>query len=100
MHLSYTSEEQGIPFPKPMKVQVDNTTAELFAKGTVKNSKLRHIDLRQLWVKTLRDKNIVLPVHVHTDNNLADIFTKILDENKFTQLRSKLMRERPTIKME
>ena len=51
-------------------------------------------------VKTLRDKNIVLPVHVHTDNNLADIFTKILDEDKFTQLRSKLMRERPTIKME
>jgi len=54
-------------------------------------SKLKHIDCRQHWVKTLRDKNIVIPRHVDTRDNLADIFTKILDKHTFQKLFSRLM---------
>ena len=57
---------------------MDNTTAEAFANNNAKKTKLKHIDARQEWVKVLRDKSILVPVHVPTKRNLADIFTKIL----------------------
>ena len=46
-------------FPKPFKLLVDNTTAEAFGNRSVNKSKLKHIDCRQEWVLTLRDKSIV-----------------------------------------
>ena len=53
--------------------------------------RLKHIDCRQNWVKTLRDRSILTPVHVDTKDNLADIFTKILDVTTFTRLRDRMM---------
>ena len=78
LHLSYIADEAGIDFPKPIPLQMDNSTAESFAKNNAKKTKLKHIDARQEWVKVLRDKSILVPVHVPTKLNLADLFTKIL----------------------
>ena len=77
MYLSYVSDELGIPFETPIKIQVDNQTALSFATGTVKKSKLRHIDARQDWVQALRDANLVKLAKVHTRDNLADLGTKL-----------------------
>ena len=87
----YLYDECGMKFPMPFKLGLDNTTAEAFAKGTVKRSKLKHIDCRQEWVQVLRDKNVMIPTHVDTEENLADIFTKILDPKPFTFLRDRMM---------
>ena len=43
------------------------------------------------WVQILRDKDICIPVHVPTADNLADIFTKILPVDVFQRLRDRLM---------
>ena len=94
LHLGYIYREMGIPFPKPFILQMDNKAAQIFAEGTCKRSKMKHIDCAQEWVKILRDRDILIPVHVDTNENLADIFTKILDIPTFTSLRSKLMFER------
>ena len=94
MHLSYVAEEMGIPFPKPFKLQMDNDAARCFANDSVFKSQLKHIDTRQEWVKLLRDKDICIPVHVPTADNLADIslkFTKILPVEVFKRLRDRLM---------
>ena len=56
-------------------------------------SKLKHIDCRQEWVKTLRDKNIIVPAYVSTNENVANTFTKILSTQTFTYLRDKIMFE-------
>ena len=56
-------------------------------------SKLKHIDVRQEWAKTLRDKNILCPVHVDTNDNLADLFTKILPKGDFQRLRDSMMKQ-------
>ena len=66
---------------------MDNSTAESFAKNNAKKTKLKHIDARQEWVKVLRDKSILVPVHVPTKLNLADVFTKILTVPEFIRLR-------------
>ena len=86
--LSYSTDEMGISFPSPVDLQMDNSTAEVFVNDTAYKTKLKHIDVRQKWVQTLRDKNILRPVHVDTKDNAADLFTKILGKQDFTRLRS------------
>jgi hypothetical protein len=92
LHLSNTMDEAGnIPFPKPMVLEMDNTTAECFANNTAFKSKLKHIDVRQHWVRTLRDKRLILPKHVSTVDNLADLFTKVLSRERFRELVSRIL---------
>ena len=97
LHLSYTAEEMGIPFPKPMVMQVDNKAAIAFSDNTAFKSKLKHIDVRQEWVQTLRDKSIIQTEHVKSEDNLADLFTKILSTHIFTKLRDRIMIKRSSI---
>ena len=56
---------------------------------------MKHIDCRQWWVKMLRDKSLVIPVHVESALNVADLFTKILDRGTFERLRDMIMYVRP-----
>ena len=91
LHLGYCMEESHIGFPQVINLQVDNTTAEAFANNTVAKSKLKHIDCRQEWVKTLRDSSIFSVTHVDTKYNLADFFTKILQGPRFRELRDQFM---------
>ena len=91
LHLSYIADEMGLQFPSPIILQMDNSTAEAFANNTAVKSKLKHIDARQEWVRLLRDKEILKPVHVDTKLNVADIFTKILSAPDFMRLRDMMM---------
>lgn len=94
LHLSYTADEMGIPFPKPILMQVDNKAAIAFSDNSAFKTKLKHIDVRQEWVKTLRNKNIIQTTHVPSKDNLADLFTKILDADTFESLRDRMMKRR------
>ena len=81
----------GIPFPKPVELQMDNSTAIAFTNNTCAKSKLKHIDCRQHWVQMLRNKSILEAVHIPSAENLADIFTKILPVRTFKNLRDAFM---------
>ena len=91
LHLSYVAAEMNIPFPKPFRLKMDNAAAQCFAEDSCFKSELKHIDCRQEWVKILRDRDICIPVHVDTRDNLADIFTKILPVQVFERFRNRLM---------
>ena len=91
MHISYIADEMGLDFPKPFTLQIDNTAAEIFMRNSAAKTKLKHIDCRQEWVRTLRNKNICVPTHVDSEKNLADLFTKILGKATFEHLRSLIM---------
>jgi hypothetical protein len=91
LHLSYVAEEMGLPFPMPFDLNMDNAAAQAFAENSTFKSKLKHIDCRQEWVKTLRNKNIMRPVHCPSKDNLADLFTKILPTHDFIRLRDLMM---------
>ena len=78
-----------------MTLLMDNTTAEVFTNDTAFKSRLKHIDVRQEWVKCLRDKSIIIPAHVPSEDNLADLFTKILHEPTFVKLRDRMMTPLP-----
>ena len=87
----------GIPFPKPFTMQIDNRAAIVFTENSAFKSKLRHIDVRQDWVHTLRDKSIITPKYVRSEDNLADLFTKILCVEVFVRLRDRMMFKRSSI---
>jgi hypothetical protein len=91
--LSYIAEEAGMSFPKPAVIQVDNMAAIAFSKQAQFSgrSKLRHVDCRQQWLQTLRDSKIVKCVHVSSEFNKADIFTKALDTETFVRLRDTML---------
>jgi len=90
LHLTYVLEEMGLGCVSPIELEVDNSTAIAFAEGG-KRSKMRHIDCRQKWVEALRDHALVKLIKVGTDDNLADLFTKILGPIKFEDLRDRIM---------
>ncbi len=96
LELSDAADGAGIEFPQPAILQMDNAAAEAFTNNSSFKSKLKHIDCRQQWVRTLRDKSIVIPEHVPTADNLADLFTKILPALTFIKLRNQIMHELPS----
>ena len=91
MHVSYVAEELGHMFPFPFVLQMDNAAAEVFCNNTASYSRLKHIDLRQWWVKKLRDSNIMTPRHIDTKLNLADMFTKGLTGSSFKNMRDQVL---------
>ena len=91
IHLSYVADNMRLHFPKPAKLKLDNSTAEVFANNSAFKSKLKHIDTRQEWVQVIRNKDIIVPEHADTKLNTADIFTKILSVQDFTFLRGFIM---------
>ena len=95
LNLKYTSEEVNVNFPRPAHLLMDNTAAEAFTKNTVVRTKLKHNDVRQEWVRCLRDHNLLVPLHVPSADNLADFFTKILPGPVFKRLRDRMMVELP-----
>jgi len=92
MGLSYEVAELGIAFPKPWTLQIDNQAALAFIFDSVSRSKLRHIDCRQHWIVAMRNQLIMLAVHVPSEWNKSDLFTKILDLERFRFLRDLIMR--------
>ena len=95
MHLSYICEEMGFKMDPPFTIHVDNTTAIAFSEGSVRKSKLKHIDVRQHWVEWLRSRELCKLKYVDTKSNLADFYTTLLDTETFRRLRDRQMVSRP-----
>ena len=93
--MSYVAEEMGIDFPLPFTLELDNAAAIIFTEGGAQKTKLKHIDTRQEWVRMLRDKGICIPAHIPSEDNLADLFTKILPTGTFIHLRDQVLVEKP-----
>lgn len=70
-----------------MTLFCDNISAINISKNHVQHSKTKHIEIRHHFIRDLvEDKNIRLE-YIHTEKQLADIFTKALDVDRFKDLR-------------
>jgi hypothetical protein len=68
-------------------IQCDNTSATSIAKNLVLHSKTKHIEVRYHFLRDNIEKGKIALIHVPTHDQLADIFTKSLDQATFTRLR-------------
>jgi len=91
LHMSYVADELKIPMPSPLIMLVDATAAIGKIQGPRGGGKLKHIDLRQDWIKLLKNRKIVEVVKVPGEANPADCFTKILGRVAFNKSESELV---------
>jgi hypothetical protein len=68
----------------------DNESAIRLADNLVEHSRTKHIDIRHHLLRDHQQKGDIDIYHISTENQLADIFTKPLDEKRFCRLRSEL----------
>jgi hypothetical protein len=68
----------------------DNECAIKLANNPVSHSRTKHIDIRHHFLRYHETKGDIKICHVTTEKQLADIFTKPLDESRFCALRSEL----------
>jgi hypothetical protein len=68
----------------------DNESVVKIANNPVQHSRTKHIDIRHHFLRDHVAKNDISLEGVRMEDQLADIFTKPLDEAMFCQLRNKL----------
>jgi hypothetical protein len=68
----------------------DNESAIRMADNPVEHSRTKHIDMRHHSLRDHQQKGDIEVYHINTENQLADIFTKPLDEKTFCRLHSEL----------
>jgi hypothetical protein len=68
----------------------DNESAIRLVDNLVEHSRTKHIDIRHHFLRDHRQRGDIDIYHISTKNQLADIFTRPLDEKRFCMLRSEL----------
>jgi hypothetical protein len=68
----------------------DNESAIHLADNPVEHSRTKHIDIRHHFLRDHQQKGDINVYHISTENQLADIITKPLDEKRFCMLHSEI----------
>jgi hypothetical protein len=68
----------------------DNESAIRMVDNPVEHRRTKHIDIRYHFLRDHQQKGDIEIAYVNTHNQLADIFTKPLDEKIFSKLRNEL----------
>jgi hypothetical protein len=84
-----TLSDFGIKF-KPVSLLCDNKSAVKLTNNSVQHSRTKHIDVHHHFIRDHQQKENICIESVGTDDQLADIFTKPLDEKRLCKLKNEL----------
>jgi hypothetical protein len=87
--ITYTMSDFGEEYTH-VPLQCDSTSAISVAKNPVLHPKTKHIDVKYHFLRYNVEKGKITLIHVPTHDQLADIFTKPLDQATSTRLRGEL----------
>jgi hypothetical protein len=87
--MKQTLNDYGCCFTKILLL-CDNESAIKLANNPVSHSRTKHIDIHHHFLRDHKTKGDIAIHHVNTEKQLADIFTKPLDESRLCALRSEL----------
>ncbi|XP_073288417.1 secreted RxLR effector protein 161-like [Primulina huaijiensis] len=82
-------EDYGLK-SEPLVMYCDNSSAINISKNLVQHSRTKHIDIRDHFIRDLVEKGLIRMEFFDNNNQLADIFTKALDFDRFSNLRKSL----------
>jgi hypothetical protein len=88
--MKQTLRDFGCEFSKISQL-CDNGSVIKLANNPVQHSRTKHIDIRHNFLRDQEAKGDIESYHVSIKNQLADIFTKPLDESRFCFLRNELI---------
>ena len=75
---------------KQVSLLCDNESVVKLTNNPVQHSRTKHIDVCHHFIRDHQQKGDICIESVGTDDQLADIFTKPLDEKMFCKLRNEL----------
>ena len=84
-----TLSDFGIKFQQ-VSFLCDNESVMKLTNNPVQHLRTKHIDVRHHFIRDHQQKGDISIESVGTEDQLADIFTKSLDEKMFYKLRNKL----------
>ena len=87
--MKQTLLDYGVKFDEILLL-CDNESVVKIASNPVQHSKTKHIDIRHHFLRDHVNKGDIKIDGIGTDDQLADILTKPLDENWFCKLRNEL----------
>ena len=85
LQMQYIAEELMLYTPRMLPVFVDAEAAIGFARNNGGGSKMKHIDIREQWVQSIRDKAQIKITKVCGKKNPADFFTKLMTNAEFAR---------------
>ena len=88
--VTYLLQDFGINVPKPIPLWCDNKSALHIAANPVYHERTKHIEIDCHVVREKCKEGFILPQHVPTHLQVADIFTKSLGRPQFSSFLSKL----------
>ena len=87
--MKQTLKDYGIHL-KQVPLYCDNESTIKIANNPIQHLKTKHIEIRHHFLRDHVMKEDIDIIHVNTEEQLADIFTKPLDEKRFCKLRCEL----------
>ena len=84
-----TLKDYGVSYDK-VPLLCDNESAIKIAYNPVQHSKTKHIEIRHHFIRDHVARGDIDIVYACTKDQLADIFTKPLDEARFCYFRNEL----------
>jgi hypothetical protein len=84
-----TLRNYGYKFRK-VPLLCDNESAIRMADNPIEHSRTKHIAIRYHLLRDNQQRGDIEIAYINTKDQLADIFTKPLDEKTFTKLRNEL----------
>ena len=84
-------EEYGLPQHEPTPLMVDAKNVLTLVYNLISSKLTRHITRREMIVRERENDGTLAVEKVHTDDNLSDMFTKVLDRTPYTKLRKLVM---------
>jgi hypothetical protein len=84
-------EIELVKFQLPVPVYIDNTGAIDLISTQVSNKRTKHIDIRHHMIRDAYEDGTICPIHVPTDDNTADLFTKPLADVPFCKHRDAIV---------
>ena len=91
--ISITLEELGHP-QASIPIQLDNTTAEGFANGNMKQRRSKSMDMRWYWIKDRVRQGQFLVYYRQGETNLGDPFTKHHTPSHILKMKPKFVRSK------
>ena len=81
--------DYGFDF-KSIPIHCDNTSAIAITHNPVMHSRTKHIEIRYHFIRDHVQNGTISLQYIPTEDQLADVFTKPLDESRFNRLISEL----------
>jgi hypothetical protein len=76
--------------PSKVSLLCDNECTIRLADNPVEHKRTKHIDIRHHFLRDHQQRGDIEIDHVSSHHQLADIFTKTLDERRFCELHNRL----------